>query len=269
MLQSDTCNFDFSSHNEQNIATYSESLKVSIEADFSGWGASFSASADYKKVENTTASTETQCIGSHATCEAYLAALEPGANLSDGFTIAVKHLSTSESDLDDYLNFIEQFGTHYLSSVNMGGRYGYQSNFETDKYMTMLSTGLDVSAAAGYSGTVDVNVKGSTQMEQEQAKEYNSYRESYSIYQVGGKPPTDPNGTSMAWAQTVTADPLPLNYHLVEIADLFTKDNFVDDPSIEKKQANLKNATVYYCKMHSDYPTATPVVQNHRLVSQS
>ena len=52
----------------------------------------------------------------------------------------------------------------------------------------------------------------------------------------------------MAWSQTVKNDPLPVHYRLVEIADLFTKGNFEDDPSIEIKQAKLKNAIVYYCQ---------------------
>ena len=197
VLEAETCNFDFSSHNEQNIATYTKSLKVHVEADFSGWGASFSASVDYNSVKESTASSESRYVSSHAQCEAYLAALEPGAKLSDGFKTAVKGLSIS--DMNGYLAFIREYGTHYLASTRMGGRYGFQSNFETTKYMSMLSTGLNVSLSAGYSGTVNVNAKASTKMQQKMAKEFNSQRESYSIYQVGGggKPPTDPNGTAI------------------------------------------------------------------------
>ena len=222
VLEAETCSFVFSSHNEQNIATYSESLKVELEADFSGWGASFSASVDYNSVKEGTASSESRYVSSHAQCEAYLAALEPGARLSDGFKTAVKGLSIS--DMNGYLDFLGRYGTHYLASTRMGGRYGFQSKFETSKYMSMLSSGLDVSLSAGYSGFVDVDAKASTAAEQKMAEEFNSQRESYSIYQVGGKPPTDPNGTAMAWAQTVKNDPLPVHYRLVEIADLFTKE---------------------------------------------
>lgn len=246
VLEAETCSFIFSSHNAQNIATYSESLKVDVQADFTGWGASFSASVDYNTVKNSTASSESRYVSSQAHCEAYLAALEPGAKLSDGFKIAVKDLSIS--DTNEYLDFLKEYGTHFLSSVTMGGRYGFQSEFETSKYMSMLSSGLDVSVSAGYSGYVDVNAKAATEMQKKMASEFNSQRESYSIYQVGGKPPTNPNGTAMAWAQTVKNDPLPVHYRLLEIADLFTKENFEDDPDIRIKQTNLKKATVQYCK---------------------
>ena len=245
VLQSFTCSFDFSSYSTRNTANYFQSLKVSVETSFSGWGASFSASTDYTKIQNSTSSSTSRYVSSDANCEAYQAVLEPGAKLSDGFRIAVKRLSNS--NMNDYLNFIRAYGTHYLASVKMGGRYGFQSEFDTTKYMNMLSTGLDVSASAGYSGVVKVNTNASTNTQRKMAEEFDSYRESYRIYQVGGQPPTDPNGTATAWAQTVQNNPLPVHYRLVEIADLFTKEHFENETDIEIKQANLKNATIYYC----------------------
>ena len=89
-----------------------------------------------------------------AVCEDYQAVLLSGAKLDEGFKIAVKNLINS--DLDGYLEFIRGYGTHYLAGVTMVGRFGFQSEFETNSYMNMLSIGLDVKVAAGYSGRIDI-----------------------------------------------------------------------------------------------------------------
>ena len=237
------CNFEFSTHNVHDIASYFLSLKSDVNTNFGAYGASFSASADYNIILKNTIS---GYVKSQARCEDYVAVLEPGAKLSDGFKTAVKGLD--DLDLDGYLDFIRVFGTHYLATVRMGGRYGFQSEFETSEYMDMLSIGLDISAAAGYSGEIDIGVNTSTQAHFELAYEFDSHREKRRIYQVGGRPPTAPNGTALVWAQTVKDDPLPISYQLVEIAELFTKSNFEVDSNIEIKRGKLKNATDYYCE---------------------
>ena len=221
-------------------------MQVSVGADFSGYGASLiSASVDYKTVQSSTSSSSSRYVSSHANCAVYRARVLPEANISDWLKVAVKQLG---NDSKGYIDFLNNYGTHYIEKVTMGGRYGFLSKFEESKYMTMMSTGLDVSLAAGYSGEVAVNVKASTEMQKNMSEQFNSHRDSRSIFNVGGKPPTDENGTAMAWAQTVKDNPLPIHYDLKEIADLFTKEYFENDPDIEMKQANLKNATYYYCK---------------------
>lgn len=101
---------------------------------------------------------------------------------------------------------------------------------------------------AGYSAQFDINAKQTTKKEESEAKEFNSYRERRSIFQVGGRPPTDPNnGSAIPWAHTVEANPLPIRYTLVEISSLFTPEHFSADPNIETKQALLNNAIDQYC----------------------
>lgn len=245
VMESLACSFDFSSRSIKEITSYFQSLEVDVDADFTGYGASFSASTNYKEVKENTDSREMQYVSSHAYCEAYLAALEPGANLAEGFIRAVNGLPNTTNNAK-YFDFIRAYGTHYVASVRMGGRYGFQSKFETNSYMSMLSTGLDVSAAAGYSATVECNAAASSEEAKKLSTKFNSYRQSYSIYQVGGQPPNNTEGTAMDWAQTVKDDPLPVHYRLEEIASLLTEDYFPGN-DIETKQALLRNATITYC----------------------
>ena len=261
-LESLACSFAFSSCGIKEVASYFQSLKVDVDASYSGFGASFSGSANYNEVEKNMASRETQYVSSYAYCEVYLAALEPGAVISEGFKLAVQSLPSENPNLE-YLDFIRAYGTHYIASVRMGGRYGFQSKFETNKYMSMLSNGLDVSAAAGYSAAQEINAAIATKTQMDQIKEFNSARQSYSIYQVGGQPP---KGTAMDWAHTVKDDPLPVRYRLVEIANLFTADNF-NDTKINDKQILLKNAIMQYCNSlllplcNSSVPESTPHIR--------
>ena len=83
---SSTCTFDFSSETTDSISSYYNSLKVDVNADFSGWGASFSASADYKEVHENSVSNEYRYVSSHATCEAFIASVQiDTANLNPAF----------------------------------------------------------------------------------------------------------------------------------------------------------------------------------------
>ena len=239
------CSFTFSSNSVHNVASYFMSLKTDVTTSFGGYGASFSASTDYNMVKKNTASQESRYVKSHAICEDYWATLLQGAELDDSFKTAVEDLDSNE----EYRDFVQQYGTHYLATVTMGGRYGFQSEFETNEYMDMLSNGLDISVAAKYSERVSVGVNLSTQFQTEMANEFNSHRESYGVYEVGGKPPITPNGTAMAWAQTVQNNPLPIRYQLEEeIADLFTKSYFDNDSNIETKRGLLKKAITHYCE---------------------
>lgn len=135
VMESLACSFDFSSRSIKEITSYFQSLEVDVDADFTGYGASFSASTNYKEVKENTDSREIQYVSSHAYCEAYLAALEPGANLAEGFIRAVNGLPNTTNNAK-YFDFIRAYGTHYVASVRMGGRYGFQSKFETNSYMS-------------------------------------------------------------------------------------------------------------------------------------
>ena len=59
-----SCSFAFSSGHIADESSYLKSLKVDVEADFKGWGASFSASADYEHVKKVTSAHESTFVTS-------------------------------------------------------------------------------------------------------------------------------------------------------------------------------------------------------------
>ena len=248
VVQSSACNFQFASTVLQNTASYFDSLKVDVSASFSGWGASFSASADYKDVHQGSTAEQKRYVSSQAKCEVYLASVQ-NTTMNQAFVNAVKNLPVNMSDsATEYIDFFNTWGTHVAIQLRMGGRFGYQSSFTGSQYTSMVASGLDVSASAGYSGFVSVDAKAATDIQKKQAQEFESYREDYQIYQVGGATPQNENTTSFEWAQTVLDNPLPISYRILPLASFLKSIYFPDDQNITAKHDNVQNAVVKYCQ---------------------
>ena len=266
ITQSGTCNFNFDSTTTQNTASYTKSLQVHVDVDFSGWGASFSASADYNDIHSGASSSQKIFVSSHATCEAYIAYIisldrpapvESTPSIDPGFTNDVYYLPVQE-DNDTYFNFIEKWGTHYAYSLRMGGRYGVRSTFLSSDYTDMAASGLDISAAAGYSGMFSINANLTTNIQQNQSEQYEQHRSDYQVYQIGGTPvvsQVNESDPSFQWAQTVKDNPLPIRYTLQTLSSILTAINFPYDKNIAVKQKKLQDIIIEYCLSKLDIDT--------------
>ena len=245
----DSCSFDFSSSTTTDTKSYMDSLKVHVDADFKGWGGSFSASTDYSQVHNSTQSSEAVFISSHAECQSYGASID-NAPLVQGFVDAISKLPLT-NDTQPYKDLIKIWGTHVASSLIMGGRYGYRSEFTTDTYSSLVSSGFNIKASAGYSGSFSINANVGTDVEKEQADKFENSRKSYVIYQVGGVPPTSGNGSTTDWIKTVKDEPLPLKYNLVDISTFLYPQYFPNDTNINSKRELWRKAAMEYCESNA------------------
>ena len=246
-----SCSFSFSSSVTRDLSSYMDALKLHVDASFKGWGASFSASADYQQVHQSTENGQTMYISSQALCEAYGASVD-GATFLGSFINSVLYLPDvlNSSTQAAYLNFIQEYGTHIATAIKMGGRYGIRSEFTTQNYSSLSSTGINIKASAGYSGLVKIGASLDTEQEEKDASTYNDYRSNYLLYQIGGEPPVDENQTAFEWAKTVKDDPLPLSYSLTELYKYLTPLFFPQDSNIDIKRENLRNMTFEYCILH-------------------
>ena len=50
----------------------------------------------------------------------------------------------------EYIDFFNTWGTHVAIQLRIGGRFGYRSSFTGSQYTSMVASGLDVSASAGF-----------------------------------------------------------------------------------------------------------------------
>ena len=148
----------------------------------------------------------------------------------------MENLPLEPPTLEDYMDLIQHWGTHAVTTLTMGGRYGVQSSVSNSNYTAMASTGLDIEAVAGYSGIFSLNANATTSIQKEQAKQFESYRTDYQIYQIGGKPPLNETISTFEWAQTVKANPLLLLYTLFPLTNYLTSQYFPNEKNISIKQ---------------------------------
>ena len=243
-----SCSFIFSSSIINDLRSYTDSLKTHVDTDFTKWGASFSASADYHELKQRTEYGEYIFVSSEAECQAYGASIrDADSRLSEDFIFDVAHLPTTNSSLDEYLEFIRMRGTHIVTSLIMGGRFGVRSEFSTENYGYLSSGRTNIKATAGYSGytliggSLPSEVKNQTQI-------FNDRRKGYDVYLAGYAPSVDKNGTAFEWARVVNESPLPLSYSLKELSQYLTPRYFPSDTKIATKKMLLENATREYCR---------------------
>jgi len=67
--------------------------------------------------------------------------------LSENFLAGFKTLSTPQS----YNTFIDNFGTHYISQLQMGAKYGFTYQMQSSAWSKLNYQSISVSAAASAS----------------------------------------------------------------------------------------------------------------------
>ena len=201
----------------------------------------FSASADYKSVSSGTTKDKKVIITSKAECSIYDGQLQTFALpfFSKGFLAGVDTLSATY-DKESYSKFIEAFGTHYVSKIKMGARFGYYSIISENGWTTLTDKSLKVENAASLSGWgVSGSEHSMTDDEKKQAKEFDDSKESTKTFVLGSYPPS--SGKSEDWAQqTLEDEPMPIKYTLNSLNDLFTSKNFKDQKNIDVIKSNIE-----------------------------
>ena len=236
--------------------SYTKSLEnnVSIngEGTMYGFGSKFSASLNYKQVSKDTTEQKIIFIESKAECSVYSGAIlifNP-PNLSQNFINGVTSLD-EEYDQDDYVNFIQNFGTHFISHFKMGARYGFISRVTHNNYIKLLTMNINVpiAASASYAGFT-LGTTSLTKHDQELAEEFNKARTDYKTFSLGKQFPSD--GKPETWANDSLNDPMPISYKLLSIAYIFKNSNIFkllpQGKDYNKIYENMKKAYGDYCQ---------------------
>lgn len=263
ILSTPSCAFDFETTLVHDEKSYRDSLEVSVKVSGGGWGAHFAASSDYKRVKEGTKNTEHVYTSSVARCTAYSAFTRDFTTLAldQFFRVDITNLPVLQWTRDyhydrdqmdytdrDYQRIIKLYGTHVISHVVMGGRYGILSEIDKKIEEDLKEDNIKVDVVAGYSGVVEVSADATSSRERKFAATFEKNRLSKRTFQVGGKPSADTDGTPSPWAATVAEDPVPLSYELQPLSHLLTQANFPCEPFIEQKRIILEANIIGYCK---------------------
>ncbi len=257
-----SCVTSFTSTEIKDSSDVQKSLAVSAEVSGSGWGAEFSASAEYKKETNEMQSSEKVFVNSEAKCDYYFAQLDeirPPA-LTKSFIKMVKSLKTDK----DYFRFFEYYGTHFMTQIIFGARFVYKNEITKSDYSELSKEQYSVSVQASYSGAFSLSGKVSSDGQKSKAVTKFRSKSTTTTISVGAPPPASSKATD--WATNVKDTPVPTRYKFESIENLFTetymKNTGIDYAKINKKIkavkgkycANLKHkGIVNSCKAVESY----------------
>ena len=250
MARTDACKLNFESTQLDTMASYQQSLEVEVSVSGGLAGiASFKASTNYKSMEKSMTTTRDKHVYSTAVCDVYKARMDTydPPKLNSRFIKALTTLPTTY-DEQQYFRFIDNYGTHAVTEISMGARYGMISTVSENAFQKLTSEGISVSLAAsftilGISGSVDTR----TNSQKELANKYNSAMTNYQIISVGAKPV---GMDSIAWAKQTITQPMPLRYTLIPLSEildpLYIRDS-LETSRMKAIKTNLQTALKNYC----------------------
>lgn len=107
-----SCVTSFSSKVIKDSSQFVNSIAVSAQASGEGWGASFSASSEYKKKTSQMSSSESVFVYSQAKCNYYFAMMDEvnPPPFHKSFLQIIQNIKTEK----DFHNFFDYYGTHFL-----------------------------------------------------------------------------------------------------------------------------------------------------------
>jgi hypothetical protein len=243
-----SCSLEADVSTFSDASSYSALLSSKVEFDISFFDDAFGASFDYQRIERETSAGEKVYMQAQAQCCAYTAKVDyfsPPPFTAD-FVKAVE-LAPTEYDSDFYLKIVQQYGTHYVVSADMGAVYGQQTEFTWERYTDMVSLLSDWSLYAKASFILSITASAGSGLQKNQSKTFESYISSRSVYSLGSKPPT--TGKLDDWVQQAMGSPAPMHTELEPISSLFSEQFFpsVNMSALGAKKANVERALKEYC----------------------
>lgn len=241
-----------SSVSQSTTKDYSKSLATdcSMAASLSAAGvgsAGFSFSTAAKEFKNTVVGSKSEKYVMTSYCLQFVAGFIEGNHVPSAVpyykneTFYLPTVASVEAITDEvrkiWHGFFEQFGTHYIHKVWLGGKMVHQMTISSDSVTSMKQKGIDIKeqvevSLSGYGSSASASVgRGKTQDSAAADALANSDKE-VKLFVFGGLPPKmDAHDTASfgAWAETVPDRPMPVRYELAPQSRF----PFMDTPSYD------------------------------------
>jgi len=247
-LKTVSCKIEFTSSENRNEMSYIADLitnNVLPEVEFLKVAFKASTTVQHKVLELKKASYS--YLNTKAACSVYTGTISKDLppKLSDELRASLKKCDKDPSD-ENLRILVSKFGTHFLTDVVMGSKFGEESKVATDEYEKMVSEGLDVGAAAGLSGRLSAGITTETSSEKQQRERFESARTSKTTLKHGSDIP--PDGDASTWIAKSLDDPVPINAEMKVLTELVTNE-FLGDTDIDLKRLKqrLTDFLTKYC----------------------
>ena len=183
---------------------------------------SFSANVGYQKTTHKLSKEKHLFVKTQNECNVFEIQLDKNKppKFADGFLIAAKRLEDTQ-DSHAYADFLKDYGTHFVETTHMGARYAIETEFSQQAKSTVYRDKFDIKMAAGINFKVSFGLSVARGTNKEMVEQFQELQKSHSVLSYGSTMPKDGKGET--WARTVFENPLPIDYKLGGIQDLFTE----------------------------------------------
>ncbi|XP_060569961.1 uncharacterized protein LOC132728328 [Ruditapes philippinarum] len=212
------------------------------------WGESFSASIGYKQTSSKLSSGATVYVFSTVKCKYYFSKLvqEEAPQFDEAFLNLLNKLDEADLDIQLYFKLFDTYGTHFVKEVTFGARYTFEHKMSSKYYNQLKRRNVNVNILSDYVGAKRLSLDASLSTTlQRYAPEFEENVET-KVIPVGIAPAE--NGTALSWALEVQSNPIPTEYKLSSIEDLFT-DTFMENMTInyQKMRGHIIGLKYQYC----------------------
>lgn len=254
LLATPTCSMNQSNGTFNNTDQYRKSVNFSFGLNGSFHssdlipgieGASFNFNINTKNVKAHTADNEHMFVLESFVCTTYQLHVDAYdiPDFTKNFKIAVMMMPT-EYDEDNLMMFLSNFGTHIITDVGVGGRWGLQSSFKKSDVRNMQDKGLDFNIGASVAAKISAGFHISDASSTYAASQVSSITESQTNFNIGGNFSADPK----EWHDSVISAPMPVTLRRMPIHMYLNTMFFPDDADIKTKYNLLKQAEGKYCE---------------------
>lgn len=209
----------------------------------------FRSSLDFKKVDDVTRNNRTVVVQSLAQCEYYSVRFDNvySASLAPDFLRLAMSLPAVYNE-EAYYELVRAYGTHVITGMSLGGRFGQQSTFYDLDYVDVIKSGSSIQRKAEYAAVVAAGYADRlTDAQLQEAHEFVTKAKDFTIWMEGGQF----NPTVTEWMKTVRASPKPVRVELTSLDKLFSS-IWMDPkiyPDVDIKRRNVQKMLSSYCDL--------------------
>ena len=238
-----SCTVSFKSKELTTEKSYEESMKTAVEASAGYGGFAFKASKEYQTRTEEIRKGKSVFIRTESTCSIYNGTIDQTRppKLHESFSSAVimlgHHLVKNKLKDSHLVDFVERYGTHFITDALFGAKFGMEYQFSSDSYKKMKEKGLKISVSAEYAGLFTAGVSASTEKNRKDAETFQKESKNKFIYSYGSQISSD--GNELTWASAAAKDPLPIKVWIKKIHHLINNNNLnVSDKTLSHR--NIK-----------------------------
>lgn len=206
------------------LSEYQHSFSNVVKVDVGFPIGSFTASTDYSDFRESTVSRHEQKTSYYMECQQYQAWLvDSGLPAFSGEFEAAMQTLGAQPTQDAFFQLFDDFGTHFVSAVDLGARYGEVDYLSEEGVEELKKHGLTVEAGAELNGKYDFKIDTTTEDATVSNDIFQKQTTSSWKIQYGAEPPYDGGDKDWneQWVKASAESPAAMRYDLNSLCNVF------------------------------------------------